>query len=225
MKHLNIILFILALLVTNGVICQNPWNSIGVLVFKDNPSYNSVEIFDTEFLTKGVGYNELHSKQLPYRIEYKDEAYGIGILEMHGDTIKLIVSDKKGNPQYMWVLLDTAIMDYILWTDYIPQQKNVFFTDSKETAPSFFSSPDGERKYIALPDVKEKIYMYGNTVWLIKDFDMAPTGYTATGGWLQVDVSFPHDEGENDFECTRVRAWIKYIDKDGRPLVWFNTRD
>ena len=89
----------------------------------------------------------------------------------------------------------------------------------------FFSSPNGERKHIVLPDAKERIYMFGNTIWLAKDFDMAPTGYTANGGWLQVDVSVPHDEGDDDFECKRVRAWIKYLDDKGRPLVWFHTRD
>lgn len=219
------LLFLLTLFVSNSAICQNPWNSIGVLVFKETSIYNSIEMFDTELFTEGESYYELHSKQLPYRIEYRDEMYGIGISEMHGDTIKLIVSNKMGNPQYMWVLLDTAIMDYILWADYIPQQKYVFFTDSKETALKFYSTPNGKPKQIVLPEVGEKIYMYENTVWLVKDFDMAPTGYTSAGGWLQVDVSFPHDEGEDDFECTRVRTWIKYIDKDGRPLVWFNTRD
>ena len=225
MKQLMIVLFMLVLVVPYSAICQHPWSSIGVLVFKENPNYNSVELFDTELLTEGKDYYELHSKQLPYRIEYADEMYGIGISEMYGDTIKLIVSNKMGDPQYMWTILDTAIMDCILWMDYIPQQKCVFFTDTNESSLRFFYSPNGKPKQIALPDVREKVYMYENTIWLVKDFDMVPTGYTSAGGWLQVDVSVPHDEGEDDFECTRVRAWIKYIDKDVRPLVWFHTRD
>ena len=208
-----------------GAICQNPWNTIGVLYFKDNPRCNSIEVFYTKSLTEGRKYFEVHTKQLPCRIEYKDESYGNGISEIHGDTIQMIIANEVGNPQNVWILLDTAIMDYILWAEYIPQQKYVFFIDSKESALRFFSSPKGERKYIALPDVKERIYMYGNAVWLAKDFDMVPTGYTADGGWLQVDVSTPHDEGNDVFECKRVRVWIKYIDKEGRPLVWFHTRD
>ena len=209
-----------------GAICQNPWNTIGVLRFKNNPKYNnSIEMFDTRSLVSGRKNSDYHTIQPPYKIEYKDETYGIGISEIHGDTIRLIISDKMGTPKYAWTLLDTAVVDYILWQDYIPQQKYVFFIDSKENALQFFSSPNGERKHIVLPDAKERIYMFGNTIWLAKDFDMAPTGYTANGGWLQVDVSVPHDEGDDDFECKRVRAWIKYLDDKGRPLVWFHTRD
>ena len=225
MNHLKAIFSLLVALVPSGVICQNPWNSIGVLYFKDNPKCNSIEVFDNKLLTDGRRYFDVHTKRLPYRIEYKDETYGIGISDIHEDTIEMIIPDEDGFPQNVWILLDTTIMDYILWTEYIPQQKNVFFINSKENAIRFFSSPNGERKYIALPDVKERIYMYGNTVWLAKDFDMIPTGYTANVRWLQVDVSIPHDEGDNDFECKRIRAWIEYIDEKGRPLVWFHTRD
>lgn len=212
-------------LVPDSVICQNPWNSIGVLFLKDNSKFNNIDVFGAKFLTEGIEYNENHTKQLPYRIEYKDETYGIGISDINKDTLELIVPFNKDNPKYIWTLMDTAVMDYILWKDYIPLQKYVFFVDSKETALKFYSSPNGERKHIVLPDVKEKIYLYGNNVWLAKDFDMAPTGYTAKGGWLQVDVSIPHDEGYDDFECKRIRVWIKYLDEEGRPLVWFNTRD
>jgi len=225
MNKLKTIFSLLVAFFPGGAICQNPWNSIGVLCFKENPRHNSIEVFDTMNLTEGSNYFDIHTKQLPYRIEYKDETYGIGISGMHGDTIKMIIPNETGAPQNVWTLLDTTIMYYILWTEYIPQQKNVFFIDSKESAIRFFSSPNGKRKYIALPDLDERIYMYGNIVWLAKDFDMVPTGYTANDGWLQVDVSIPHDEEDDNFECKRIRAWIKYIDENGRPLVWFNTRD
>jgi len=225
MKLMKIMFVLAVAFIPIGAMCQNPWNSIGVLYFKDNPKRNCIEIFDTKHLADGRKYFEIHTKQSPYRIEYKDENYGIGISEIHGDTISLIIPNELGGPQYVWTLLDTAIMDYILWTEYIPHQKYVFFIDSKENNLQFFSSPNGERKHIAIPDLKERISLYGNTVWLVKDFDMVPTGYTAKGGWLQVDVSIPHDEGEDNFECKRVRAWIKYIDEEGRPLVWFYTRD
>jgi hypothetical protein len=225
MNYLKTIFSLLVAFIPSVAICQNPWNSIGVLCFKDNSRYNSIEVFDTKYLTEGRKYFDIHTRQLPYRIEYKDETYGISISEIHGDTIKMIIPNEMGSPKSVWILLDTTIMDYILWAEYIPQQKYVFFIDSKESAIRFFSSPNGERKYIALPDVKERIYMYGNTIWLAKDFDMVPTGYTANDGWLQVDVSIPHDEDEDEFECKRIRAWIKYIDENGRPLVWFNTRD
>lgn len=121
----------------------------------------------------------------------------------------------------------SGIANHYLWSSLIPYQKEVFPINNEKgvaTIP-FFKNPDGEILNIEIPKMNEVWYDYKNEIVKVFDCDLIPTGIVSHGTWMQIDVSYPHDEGQDDFECHRIRCWIRYLDDSGHPLVWYHTRD
>lgn len=212
----------------------DPWFGIGVLFFKCHypemieESIN-LDIFDSTLTKKIFSINSKSyylSEEIEF-IEFADEIKGLCINSIQDNAIQVILNDSGNQVQYGWVKKDSKGIGYCLWSSLIPYQKTIFSISKKdrENRIVFFKTPDGEILNIQIPKMEELIYEYKNEIIKVYDCDLIPTGRVSNRTWLQIDISFPHDEGQDDFECHRIRAWIRYLDDSDRPLVWYHTRD
>jgi hypothetical protein len=227
-------LLLLVLIVFIPCRAVEPWSGIGVVFFKchypimTEESVN-LDIFDstlTRIITT-INFRDCNDREDVELVEFADEVKGLCIASMRNDAIKVILSDLGGHVRYGWVKRDNAVIDYRLWSALLPSQREVFPLNNKDGVAriAFFKAPDGDTLDMQIPRMKELWYDYKNEVKRLLDCDLIPTGRVSQGGWMQVDVSTPHDEGDDDFECRRIRCWIRYLDESGHPLVWYYTRD
>lgn len=230
----KICLLLLLLLPSLSIKAVEPWSGIGVAFFRchypimTDESVN-LEIYDSTLSRRILTINSTScylNEEIDF-IEFADEVKGLCVISVHNHAIKVIITDDSDLVRYGWLRIDDKNMDYKLWSSLIPFQKNVFPLNDKNGISSiqFYKSPNGEILDIKVPQMKELLYDYGNEVVKILDCDLFPTGFLSMGTWMQVDVSYPHDEGQENFTCHRVRCWIRYLDDTGHPLVWYYTRD
>lgn len=215
-------------------IAVEPWSGIGVVFFKchypqiTEDSIN-LDIFDSTLTKKilTINSNSYYIGEGIESIEFADEIKGLCISAIIDNAIKVILNNNDGQVQYGWLKKDNSDISYFLWPSLIPYQKAVFPINNKEgeNKIDLFKMPDGEILNIQIPQMKELWYEYKNEIVKAFDCDIIPTGRVSNGTWMQVDVSYPHDDGRDDFECRRIRCWIRYLDDSGRPLVWYHTRD
>ena len=227
-------LFLLLLLCFTTSKAVEPWSGIGVVFFRCHyPEMTEesidVDIFDST-LTKVImtinSKNYYTIKDVDF-VEFADEVKGLCMVSIQGNAIKVILNDRDGHVQYGWLKRNDKNINHYLWSSLIPYQKEVFPINNEKgvaTIP-FFKNPDGEILNIEIPKMNEVWYDYKNEIVKVFDCDLIPTGIVSHGTWMQIDVSYPHDEGQDDFECHRIRCWIRYLDDSGHPLVWYHTRD
>lgn len=227
-------LFLLLLLCFATSKAVEPWLGIGVVFFRCHyPEMTEesidVDIFDSTF-TKVImtinSKNYYTIKDVDF-VEFADEVKGLCMVSIQGNAIKVILNDRDGHAQYGWLKRNDKNINHYLWSSLIPYQKEVFPINNEKgvaTIP-FFKNPDGEILNIEIPKMNEVWYDYKNEIVKVFDCDLIPTGIVSHGTWMQIDVSYPHDEGQDDFECHRIRCWIRYLDDSGHPLVWYHTRD
>ncbi len=232
MKKIFLLLFILLFYLSS--IAVEPWSGIGVVYFRchypemTEKSIN-IDIFDST-LTKIIlsinSKNYYRSKEIEF-IEFADEVKGLCISSIQENAIKVILKNSDNQVQYGWLKRDNKDIGYCLWSSLIPVQKVVFPINNKGGGNQivFFKTPGGEILNVQIPKMTELWYEYKNEIIKVLDCDLIPTGRVFKNIWMQVDISFPHDEGQDDFECHRIRCWIRYLDDFGRPLVWYHTRD
>ena len=211
-----------------------PWSGIGVLFFKchypemTEESIN-LDIFDSTLTKKILSINSksYYLNEGIEFIEFADETKGLCINSILDNAIQVILNDRGNQVRYGYVKKENKDIGYCLWSSLIPYQKAVFPISNKdgENQIVFFKTPNGEILNIQIPKMEELWYEYKNEIIKVFDCDLIPTGRVSNRTWLQVDLSFPHDEGQDDFECHRIRAWIRYLDDSGHPLVWYYTRD
>ena len=228
--------FLLSLIVIYYLPCTavEPWSGIGVVFFKCHfpiitEDFVNLDIFDSTLTKKIMTINSKTyylNKEIEF-IEFANEVKGLCIVSIQDNAIKVILSNKNNHIQFGWLKKDNKDISYCLWSSLIPSQKVVFPINNKkgENKIVFFKTPDGEKLNIQIPLMKELWYEYKNEIIKEFDCDLIPTGRVSKRTWLQVDISYPHDEGKDDFECHRIRCWIRYLDDYGRPLVWYYTRD
>lgn len=212
----------------------SPWSGIGVVYFNCHypemrDTAYELQIYDSCLTQKilTITSSNINLDDNLSLIEFADETFGFCITSIQGNAIKIIISEENEVIQYGWIKKNDNIIGCCLWSDLIPQSKNVFPLNNHNgiSEIQFFKSPKGEVLDMSIPIMKELWYDYRNEVIKKYDCDIIPTGKSNNDGWMQVDVSIPHDEGEDVFECHRIRCWIRYIDENGCPLVWFHTRD
>ena len=230
----KICLLILSLFLSFNSEAVEPWSGIGVVYFRCHypemtGKSTDLDIFDSTLTRKIMSINSTNyylSEKVDF-IEFADDVKGLCIVSIQEKTIKVILNGGVSPIQYGWLKKDEKDIGYILWSDLIPNQKNVFPINNKEGIAeiTFYKAPNGEVLNIQIPKMKELWYDYRNDIIKIYDCDLIPTGLVYKESWMQVDISYPHDEGEDIFECHRVRCWIRYLDDFGHPLVWFHTRD
>ena len=232
MKKCCLFLLLLLCFVTSKAV--EPWSGIGVVFFRCHYPEMTEESIDLDIydsaLTRIImtinSKNYYTVKEVGF-VELANEVKGLCIVSIQDNAIKVILSDRNGQVQYGWLKRDNKSIDYYLWSSLIPYQKEVFPINNENgvaTIP-FFKNPDGEILNVEIPQMNEVRYDYKNEIVKVFDCDLIPTGLVHQGTWMQIDISYPHDEGQEDFECHRIRCWIRYLDDSGHPLVWYHTRD
>ena len=230
----NTVLLISLLLLSLHSWALDPWEGIGVVFFRchypiTTDRSESLDVYDSTFTHKIMTLysNSCYLNEKVALIEFANDIKGLCVVAIQDDAIKIILNKEGGSARYGWVKKDCESIGYSLWSTIIPQQKNVFPLNNKNGIAEiqFYKNPNGEILKVQIPKTQELTYDYRNEIIKVYDCDLIPTGYVSQGTWMQVDVSYPHDEGRDDFECHRIRCWIRYLDDSGHPLVWYYTRD
>lgn len=102
--------------------------------------------------------------------------------------------------------------NFFLWAEELPKH-NLFFIPLS-TIPEFYDKPHGKQVDFRLEqhDRGERKYNY----------TMHPIN--AEGPWLQVLVVTPADDCDQPLNPRKDTLWIKYLDEDGRPKVFYHSR-
>ncbi len=145
----------------------------------------------------------------PNILEYDYEECGVPFdsITPSNSWARIILGfERKSTPIRGWVKLDTSVR-YLRWSTSLPKH-DLFFLDDFDA--KFYRRPNGSM--IPLK-VKERAYI------------MHPL--TIRGPWMQVGItSLGEDEsGSHGLRTDTVFAWIRFLRPNGRPAVWYYTRD
>jgi hypothetical protein len=110
------------------------------------------------------------------------------------------------SPARAWARLADGAAEFISWNRRLPEQE-LFFREGVN--PEFFSAPEGGRIEFPLPGESE-------------DYVLHPL--EARDGWLRVRAVTPSDFCADPESPRTAEVWIRYLDRSGRPLVWYHTR-
>jgi hypothetical protein len=111
-----------------------------------------------------------------------------------------------GLPEYAWAPLDADSIGLVRWADVLPQH-DLFFGPG--VTPVFFDAPGG--RVVTFPLAGER-----------PDYILHPL--EARGDWLRVRAVTPSDMCADPESPRRAELWIRYLDPNARPLVWYHTR-
>lgn len=141
-------------------------------------------------------------------IEVGYEIAGLPIDSLTGSGwARAIVGFEAGDrPVRAWVPVDEGSVEQILWSEHLPAQ-DLFFRSG--VTPAFFDAPDGRAAAFALPAGSD-------------DYVLHPL--EARDGWLRVRAVTPSDMCADPEGPSSAELWIRYLDRAGRPRVWYHTR-
>lgn len=143
-------------------------------------------------------------------VEFGYEILGVPIdsIDSEAGWARVIYGfDAARGPQFGWVALDPAVVRPVLWRDLLPSQ-DLFLGDSVPWA--FADRPNGSPIAFAPP---------------LDPGDYVLHPLRVQGPWLEVRVVVPGDTCRDPVPGNRtVVAWIRYLDRAGRPRVWFYPR-
>lgn len=127
-------------------------------------------------------------------------------------------SDDAGETRSGWVDAGDPALERVHWEAWLadgPARGPLWFPDPEEIA--FFDGPEGGRLE---PDLVPGAGGVG--------LDYALYPLRTEGPWMRVRVVSPSDycrePDELDTERLETTAWIRYLDPEGRPAVWYFTR-
>jgi len=153
----------------------------------------------------GYGYAVAGRDSLqPNMLEFDHEEVGIPFEAFSPDHhwAKAILGFRKKNGTKGWINLDSTLVRCILWKDTLPK-KTVFFLP--EYDPEYYDRPDGAKLKWTLSSLMRPLQVRGR--WM--RVQRIPQG--------QMYVNLPVVESET--------AWIQFLNRKGRPMVWYYTRD
>lgn len=147
-------------------------------------------------------------------LEVGYEERALPVMEVEGDGGWLLVSyafDDGGGMHTGWVDSTDPRLEYVPWSGWLERQGVLFFVAPDSIA--FFDGPDGEPIDLALlPGAGSRRFDYG----------LYPL--RTDGEWMEVRVASPSDYCGADAPAVDAQAWIRYLDPQGRPRVWYFTR-
>jgi hypothetical protein len=147
-------------------------------------------------------------------IEFEYEREGIPFVDYCKDSLILKVIygyGKKKNPLKGWIKFDGTKMDRLFWNKYLFKQ-TLHFPRYLKSKYSFFEKPYGKRVSIKL--VPSEFTEFDYTMHPLKVDDQ----------WMYVKLVTPEDVCEDPKDKSEYLVWIKFLNKNGRPLVWYYTR-
>lgn len=104
-----------------------------------------------------------------------------------------------------WTRLREGAVELVAWSRRL-QERELSFSDG--VRPEFFQAPDGPAAEFPLPE---------NGDYILHPLE-------ARGSWLRVRAVTPSDFCADPDSPAAADLWIRYLDRSGRPLVWYATR-
>lgn len=135
---------------------------------------------------------------------YEESGLPLDSIDHRGWARVLYAQDSVATPRNGWVKLRSGRVSHVLWREHIPERSLYF--PSPETR-MFYSAPRGQPLAISTGD----------------DYELIPL--RVEGDWMEVRIVTPSACGAAPGEEIREqRAWIRYLQPDGRPRVWYYAR-
>lgn len=217
-------LLCLSFLFLCGQVKSQTDKGIGIVFFLqsaptlDNPKGDSVMIYSgpnlrSGFIDKFIFNPEDRFKQListKYQssgsIEFDNETFGLPVCSTRARWYEVIY-DKNKQPGF--VKTSKSKLKYLTWKELLPQ-KFLFFQSVSDI--QFFDKPNGKRQEFELALSENQKY----------DYIMKPI--KTKGNWMKVEIVTPSNNCHFPEIIIKGIFWVKYLDDNGRPLVWYFTR-
>lgn len=182
-------------------------NTIGCFKFDNNDTLERFRLISNEIIENTL-------------FEFAYETLGLPILEKCKDKLKILIgTDKLGVSITAWIRLNEKSLGYYFWENYLVKQE-LFFLNTNSMY-FFYDLPQGKRIDFKLIKDNSEFSEY-----LEKEFEynyiMHPIEKRER--WLKVEVVTPSDFCEDVLNPKKKTFWIKYLDENGYPLVWYYTR-
>jgi len=143
-------------------------------------------------------------------IEFDYEKLGLPLCGISGRWLNVIYGyDKVGKALTGWIEKNNGATDYFLWKSYL--KSVMLFFESPEQI-EFFEKPYGVKIVFELQPSQNLRYDY-----IMKPLEL-------NGDWMKVEVTTPSNYCNTPMKKRTETFWIKYLDQNGRPLVWYFTR-
>ena len=199
---------------------------VGIIQYKNMPTYNVIDTIYSKPENDSAVKAVLNGRNLilangesvfPFKrmIEYDYEIPGWAILEFTEDSSWAKISldpNILSTPPKGWVNLEKENNSFLLWSEYLPTRRSLFFLEP--TSLVFYASPNGEIENVSL----EKDKSSGR-------FDYSIEPISRKDNWLQVEIVTPNPNCKTEVvEASRKVVWIKYLKDDLRPNVFYFTR-
>ena len=158
-------------------------------------------------------------KVIAGQVEYGYEISGIPIDSV--DETKSWVQVTVAYPEVNiiskgWIKVKKSNMDYLEWKNVLPKEAVLFF-DPFPKSIEFFDSVEGKPVHFKLEHYND--YNTGQ-----RHYNYVLHPLETKGSWMKVKVVTPSDFCDQPKDPRNKILWIKYLDKDGVPLVFYPTR-
>lgn len=154
---------------------------------------------------------EAHDSVSGSSLEFGSEVDGLPVERATGDGrwVRVIHGQtNSGALQYGWVQVSPGRAQFQRWSNVLPDRP-LFFAEG--ITPEFHGSARG--KMVEFP-LRERNGRH--------DYIMYPM--QVQGEWMQVRVVTPADVCGVEEAVRQSLLWIRYLDEQDRPRVWFHTR-
>jgi hypothetical protein len=151
------------------------------------------------------------------RINVKEYAYeesGVPVDSIEGRWVRGIVGwEPSGARVTGWANADdTARVDLVRWSEHL------------KTRVWYFLAPDSARVYASLADTASS----GAPLPLTDPERLDIEPIETRGRWMRMRVLYPYnrceDQGKDTTAATRREVWVEYLDRRGRPKVFYPSR-
>jgi hypothetical protein len=191
-----------------------------VILHSRNESSRVVATFVLTIQPENRGYqykvsslSQLYSENI---IEYAYEVSGLPIdgVDTSANWLRVVYGfSKQGTPLRGWVKLQRPRYDILLWSTEL--QKHPLFFSPEPKTPELYNHPGGEKARFR----PERVSDSGP-----QRFNYILHPIRVQGSWMQVHVVSPSDFCDQPAAPRSGDFWIRYLDNNGRPLVYYYTR-
>ena len=149
-------------------------------------------------------------------LEFDNEKEGVSFQCIKGSVAK--VSIKTGTKEIEgYIKIDKKRYSLIFWKKYL-FKKNLFFTS--DSLICIYNIKNGKKISFLLDENSLKEENLND----FSKYDYIMYPLKVDGDWMQVKIVTPSNNCGEDKKVRKKIVWIKYLDKNKKPLVWFYPR-
>ena len=159
-----------------------------------------LKVDSAEFI-EGLSVNEFDARLF----EYEYESYGLPIIESGINYIKVLYPSGSDKYRHGYINIDQEKLEIQYWENHLIKRP-LFFLDKES--------------------IKLYNYINGDTI----SFDKATFEnhvlwpQAIKGNWMNVKYVSPSDSCVEKVNAEIINCWIRYLDDNGRPMVWYHPR-